>query len=54
MLGYVAELSSFLYLNSCKSLLKTIKFSPVPYRLQSSSLAESKYHIFYARLIVRS
>ena len=45
MLGYVAELSSFLYLNSCKLPLKTIKFSPVSYHLQSSSSAESKYHL---------
>ena len=45
MLGYVAELSSFLYLNSSKLPLKTIKFSSVSYHLQSSSSAKSKYHL---------
>ena len=45
MLSYVAELGSFLYLNSCEIPLNKIKFSPVPHRLQSSSSAKSKYHL---------
>ena len=43
MLGYVAELGSFLYLNSCKTPLKSIMFSPVSYCLQLSSSAKSQY-----------
>ena len=47
MLGYVAELGSFPYLNPCKLPQETIKFFPVPDHLQSSSSAESKYHLLH-------